>query len=626
MDKTALEKLATLIRYYILTSTTQAGSGHATSSLSAVEIAVTLFFRYLRSDLDDPAQPANDRFILSKGHASPLLYALYAVAGKLSEKDLLGLRTFDSPLEGHPSMRFPFTEVPTGSLGQGLSVGIGEALALRMRVTKDKLQMVHLPIIYVLMGDGELAEGQVWEAIQYASYKKVNNIIALIDVNRLGQSGETQYGHDMQTIAKRIAGFGWRTYIVENGHDLELTDKAFAMALEQGNTSDVPAAILFKTIKGKGVTFWEDSNGWHGVPVPKEELRKALEELGPVDTKLHAVIQGPQGLVPEVTGELIDNRDWTSEQKNYGAGKSLSTRKAFGIALARLGHRYPNVVVLDGDVQNSSYASEFAGIFPDRFLQMFIAEQNMVSVALGMAKQGLQPVVSTFGCFLTRAADQLRMAALSNLPMIVNGTHGGVSIGADGPSQMGLEDIALFRALLGSTVVYPADAFAVEALLEELLKRNVGIGYIRTTRPTTLLIYSKDDQFPIGGSKTFSGENDTVAVVAAGITVHEALKAQKQLSGEGIGIRVIDCYSIKPIDTQALEKAADETKGIIVVEDHYPQGGLGEAVLSALAQHPKVPIVQLNVSKPARSGTTEELLAYEALDAAGIIKAVHTLH
>lgn len=655
MDTPALEKLARLIRYYILTMTTAAGSGHLTSSLSSVELATMLFFRYFHFDLDHPENPNNDRLIFSKGHATPLYYSLFAAAGKISEKDLMEYRSFDSVLEGHPTSRFPFAEAATGSLGQGLSIAAGEALALRATATgkfhvpsdapvNEGHKMISgntatvadrgtaAPHVYVLLGDGELAEGSVWEAAAFASKQKLNNLIAIVDVNRLGQSEETAYEYHTEIYQRRFDTFGWST-IVLDGHDFNQIDGVLQKALDHQSG---PVAIIAKTIKGKGVSFLEDKNGWHGKALSKDELTKALAEVGEVDKELVGIVKKPEENVSPGSKPNIQNTVYGIQ---YSA--PTSTRQAFGNALVRLGEAYLAMVVLDGDVQNSTYTELFHKKYPDRFLEGYIAEQNMVGVATGLSKLGYIPWATTFSVFFTRAFDQIRMSALSGVDIKFCGSHAGVAIGADGPSQMGLEDIAMFRSVQGSTVLSPSDAYATEKLVSEMMKTK-GVVYMRTMRDATPIIYSEKDTFPIGGSKTHtvssiknqvSGKNmtpdrlirDTATVVATGVTVPEALKAQNELAKEKIFIRVIDCYSIKPIDVAALEKAASETKALIVVEDHHPEGGLGEAVKSALAGNPKVPIVHLSVTKTPRSGKPDELLAYEGIDAPAIMKAVRSV-
>ncbi len=613
---TQLLDLTKRIRHDILTITTTAGSGHPTSSLSAVEMMTVLFFKHLRYDMNNPKNPSNDRVIFSKGHASPLYYSLYAAAGVISRDELLKYRTFDSVLEGHPTERFAYTEAATGSLGQGLSIGLGEALALRMQFGGN-----NTPRVFVLAGDGEIAEGSVWEAAAAASYKRVDNLFLFVDINRLGQSDPTMYGHDVSVFVNRFTAFGWRVVTIEHGNELDVVEKAFDTVVQ---TDGRPTVILAKTQKGAGISFLADKEGWHGKPLSKDELPKAIAELGEVDTSLiGTVIPAPEpepGL--KVPGKLIP--DQVGDDKLV-YDKPTATRKAFGNALKRLGASHPDIVAIDGDTKNSTYIDSFGTAFPDRFIELFIAEQNMLGVAVGFSARGYHPVVASFACFLLRAADQIRMATFSGSNILINGSHSGVSIGEDGPSQMGLEDLSLFRSVHGSTVLYPSDAVSTERLAELALQQK-GIVYIRTSRPETKILYTTDDTFTIGGSKVYPGKNEIVTVVAAGVTLHEALDAQSVLEKEGIGIRVIDCYSVKPIDAMTLRTAAGETKAIIVVEDHYAEGGLGEAVQSALAQTPVVPIHHLAVTKTPRSGKAKELLSFEEIDSAAIVRTVRKFH
>ncbi len=624
MDFSAHQKLAALIRYYILAMTTAAGSGHATSSLSSVELATMLYFKYLRFDLDHPDNPANDRVIFSKGHASPLFYALYAAAGKLTEKELLAYRTIGSVLEGHPTPRFPFTEAATGSLGQGLSVGVGEALALRLGSGEqaEPSTLNPLPHVYVLLGDGELAEGSVWEAAQAAGFHKLNNLIAIVDVNRLGQSQETMNEYHAEIYQRRFDTCGWST-IVLDGHNLNEIDGVYQKALDHRRG---PIAVIAKTVKGKGVSFLEDKNGWHGKALTKEEFEKAIKELGDIDKGIMGKVMKPE---KHDMKDMQDMPDIDTRQSRHAPlastlyNKPTATRKAFGNALVRLGND-PRLIVFDGDMQNSTYTELFAKKFPERFIQSYIAEQNMVGMALGFASRGYLPVVSTFASFLTRAHDQIRMASISGATILVNGSHAGVSIGADGPSQMGLDDIALFRGIVGSTVLSPSDPYQTERLVE-LMVGQKGIVYIRTARPETPVIYSEKDTFSIGGStmhpSVIPAKNDKpVTIIATGVTVHESLKAQKELAEKGVGVTVIDCYSIKPIDATTIQKAAMESERIIIVEDHYPEGGLGEAVRSVLPEK-SCKIIHLAVKKLPRSGTPEELLDYEQISAKHIVSA-----
>jgi transketolase len=600
-----LEGLARLIRYYSLVSTTEAGSGHPTSSLSAADLMTGLLFGgTFRSDLDDPAHPNNDRLIFSKGHASPLFYAVWAAAGKVTEKELLTLRKFNSPLEGHPTPAFRYTEAATGSLGQGLSIGAGMAMNAKYL---DKLPYR----TYVLLGDSEMAEGSVWEAMEIAAYYKLGNLVGILDVNRLGQRGETMYGHDLSIYKRKVAAFGWEPIVID-GHHLPQIVTAFEQASQMG---DKPYMIIAKTLKGKGVSFIEDRNGWHGKALKKDELARALRELGPVNKDLRGRIEQPQGARPEPVKAM------QAALVSYTTDKPVATRHAYGTALSRLAPQYPDIVALDGEVSNSTYAEIFKNGHPDHFFEMYIAEQNMVGMALGLSVRGRIPFVSTFAAFLTRAADQIRMSQYSNGNIKFCGSHAGVSIGEDGSSQMGLEDIALFRAVLGSVVLYPSDAVSTEKLVEEMAKHK-GICYLRTTRMETPTLYRNDEAFWIGGSKVLrSNIKDTATIVAAGITLHEALKAYEELKKENILVRVIDLYSVKPVDVATLRQAAEDTGFIITVEDHYAEGGIADAVRTALSMHP-APLHALAVRAMPKSGKPDELLDYEGINAKAIVEAV----
>lgn len=601
-----LRRIATLMRYYILFMTTEAGSGHPTSSLSATELMACLFFGgFFRYDADHPQCPNNDRLIFSKGHASPLFYALWAAAGELTEKDLLTYRKFGSPLEGHPTVAFPFVEAATGSLGQGLSIGLGMALNAKYL---DKLPYR----TYVLLGDSEMAEGSQWESMEIASYYKLDNLIGVLDVNRLGQRGETMYGWDLGAYEKRILSFGWRTLIFD-GHSIPEVLAAYEEALR---ATDQPVMLIGKTIKGKGVSFIENKNGWHGKPLKREEYDRALKELGDIDKSVRGEISFPEDLKPKEQA-----RGGPLKKMDYPADKPVATRKAYGNALVRIFPQFPNLVSLDGEVSNSTYAEIFKEAFPERFFEMYIAEQNMVGAALGLSRRGKIPFVSTFGAFLTRAFDQIRLSQYSDANIKFVGSHAGVSIGEDGPSQMALEDIAMFRAILGSVVLYPSDAVSTEKLVEEAAK-HAGIVFIRTTRMETPILYGPEETFAIGGSKVLrKSEKDRATVIGAGVTLHEALAAYEALKKENVLIRVIDLYSIKPIDEKTLRQAASDTRAIITVEDHYPEGGMGEAVGSALSTSP-VSIRCLAVRKKPKSGKPEELLDYEEISRAAIIKKV----
>jgi transketolase len=613
-----LEKIAKLIRYYILVSTTEAGSGHPTSSLSATDLMTGLLFGgTFRFDIDHPEHPNNDRLIFSKGHASPLFYALWAAAGKLTEKEILTLRKFGSRLEGHPTVAFPFVEASTGSLGQGLSIGLGMALNAKYI---DKLPYK----TYVLLGDSEMSEGSQWEAVQIAAYYKTDNLIGIIDVNRFGQRGETMYGHDLSAYKKRISSFGWETILID-GHSLPEIIVAYEKAFHVNNR---PVMIIAKTLKGKGISFLEGQDGWHGKATNKEELARALQELGVIDTSIRGEIPKPKDMRPDpslsplakgrIKGGIIE------QLINYPADKPVATRKAYGKALVRIFPRFPDIVVLDAEVSNSTYSEIFKKKFPERFFEMYVAEQNMVGTALGFSRRGKIPFVSTFGAFFTRAFDQIRMSQYSDANIKFVGSHAGVSIGQDGPSQMGLEDIAMFRAILNSVVLYPSDAVSTEKLVEEAAN-HIGIVYIRTTRKDTPVIYNNDEEFPIGRNKVLrKSSNDVIAVIAAGITLFEALNAYEELKKSDILIRVIDLYCIKPIDKKALKEALGTTRYIITVEDHYAEGGIGEAVRSALSDH-GVPIYSLAVRKMPKSGKPEELLDYEEISKDAIIKKIKEL-
>jgi transketolase len=603
-DQGKLEKLSKLIRYYSLAMSTEAGSGHPTSSLSATELMAGLLFGgSFRYDLDNPDNPNNDRLIFSKGHASPLFYSLWVAAGAVSEKDLMSYRKFDSPLEGHPMPEFRYTEAATGSLGQGLSIGVGVALNAKYL---DKLPYR----TYVLLGDSEMAEGSQWESIQIAAWYGLSNLVGVIDVNRLGQRGETMYGHNIEAYAKRIGAFGWETIMIDGHSYPQVLD-----AYEKAARSDRPVMIIAKTIKGKGVSFLEDKNGWHGVALKKEDFERAVKELGEIDRSVRGEISRPEKLKPQsVEPQAASTVNWPMD-------KPVATREAFGHALARIYPQFPAIVSLDAEVSNSTMSKIFKDAYPDRFFEMFIAEQNMAGAAVGLARQGKIPFVSTFAAFFARAFDQIRMSRYSDANIKFVGSHAGVSIGQDGPSQMGLEDIAMFRAILNSVVLYPCDAVSADRLVEEAA-RHKGIVYIRTTRMATQILYGADETFVIGGSKVLrKSDRDIATVVAAGVTLHEALKASDELKKEGIPVRVIDLYSVKPLDEATLRDAAKSTGLIVTVEDHYPEGGIGEAVRSALTPL-SVPVYSLAVRKEPRSGSPEELLDYEEISQKAIVSKV----
>lgn len=604
--KQILEQKAANLRIHSILSTSEAGSGHPTTCLSAADIVSALFFHAMRYDTADAQNPNNDRFILSKGHAAPLLYGAYAEAGIIPVDDLKTLREIDSILEGHPTPRFEWTEVATGSLGQGLSLGLGMALNGKYLDKSDYR-------VYVLLGDGETAEGGVWEAAALASHYQLNNLIGIVDVNAQGQSQRTMYAFDIDTYCKRFDAFGWQAIGID-GHDFD----EILPALEQAkHSTDKPTMIVAKTYKGKGVSFLENEDNWHGKAVPKgEELDKALAELGALNTDNSVQIEGPNPI------NIQSTTPTACEPPSYQSDDEVATRGGYGIGLAKLGTANPNVVALDGDTKNSTYAEQFMHLHPDRFFEMFIAEQNLVGAGIGLAKRGKIPFVSTFAAFLSRAYDHIRMSAISQANIKYAGSHCGVSIGEDGPSQMGLEDLAMFRAIPGSVVLYPSDAVSAERLVAEAAAHE-GIVYIRTSRPKTAILYDADDEFPIGGSKVVKkSADDRVTVVAAGVTLHEALKASEILAADGIAIRIIDLYSVKPIDAEGLIAAAAETNDtLITVEDHYPEGGLGDAVLDAVATH-GVHVHKLAVTGIPRSGKPDELLERHGISTNAIVEKV----
>ena len=606
--KNFLKQKATNLRIHSIISTSEAGSGHPTTCLSAADIVSALFFHAMRYDRSEAQHPNNDRFILSKGHAAPLLYAAYAEAGIIPTEKLRTLRQIDSILEGHPTPRFEWTEVATGSLGQGLSLGLGMALNGKYLDESDYR-------VYVLLGDGETAEGGVWEAAALASHYQLNNLIGIIDVNALGQSQRTMYAFDVDTYCRRFEAFGWQTIGID-GHNFDEILPALAQAKA---STDKPTMIVAKTFKGKGVSFLEDADNWHGKAVAKgEELDKALAELGPLHLDVPIQIESPPPIDKRVDQAVATE----CEPPDYPAGEEVATRGGYGIGLAKLGSVNPNVVALDGDTKNSTYAEQFMTLHPNRYFEMFIAEQNLVGAGIGLAKRRKIPFVSTFAAFLSRAYDQIRMSAISQANIKYAGSHCGVSIGEDGPSQMGLEDIAMFRAIPEAVVLYPSDAVSAERLVAEAAAHE-GIVYLRTSRPKTAILYDADEGFPIGGSKVIrQSDADKVTVVAAGVTLHEALKAHETLAAEGIAIRVIDLYSIKPIDTEALKAAAVQTNNtLITVEDHYPEGGLGDAVLDAVATE-GVYVHKLAVTGVPRSGKPEELLEHHGISANSIVQKI----
>jgi transketolase len=584
-----------------------AGSGHPTSAMSAADLMAVLADGYLRYDFSNPKSVGNDRLVFSKGHASVLLYSIYRAAGVISEDEMLRYRTLASPLEGHPTPLLPWVDVATGSLGQGLPFGVGMALAAKYLERLDTR-------VWVLCGDSELAEGSIWEALEHASHFELDNLTAIFDVNRLGQRGETMVGWDLDRDVRRVEAFGWNAIPID-GHDVEAIDEAFAAAV---STTGKPTLVIARTLKGKGVKAVENKNGFHGKPLEHPEA--AIEELGGV-RDIHVDVAKP-------TVTPADRPPSSPlELPRYEVGEEVATRKAYGDALAALGASRPDVVALDGEVSNSTFAEEFAKAFPDRYFEMYIAEQQMVAAAVGLQAVGWRPFASTFAAFLSRAYDFVRMAAVSRATMSLCGSHAGVSIGEDGPSQMGLEDIASLRAVHGSTVLHPCDANQTARLVAAMADTG-GISYLRTLRPATRVLYGPDEEFEIGGSRVLrSSENDEVALVGAGITVHEALAAADALADDDISARVIDLYSIKPLDVATLRDAVEATHGrLVTVEDHWADGGLGDAVLAALADEENPPrVVKLAVREMPKSGKPDELLAAAGIDAEHIAAAARRL-
>jgi transketolase len=601
-----LRARAAQLREHSLRATSEAGSGHPTSCLSAADIVAALFFDVLRYDPKDPGNPDCDRFVLSKGHAAPLLYAAWAEAGAMPIEQLLTLRRIDSPLEGHPTPHFAGTVAATGSLGQGLSVGVGLAWNAKQLTHADQR-------IYVLCGDGEVAEGSVWEAIALAAHQKLDNLVAIVDVNALGQSQRTMYGFDVAGYAARFAAFGWHAIPID-GHDMATIVAAFE---EASAVREKPVAIIARTKKGQGVSTLADKDNWHGKPVPKgADLEKAVAEVR---------VAAPPVALPPVRARGAKRQMTNGARKamaapDYAADAQVATREAYGTALAKLGSVDPTVAVIDADTKNSTFAERFLAAHPQRYLEAYIAEQNMVGVAVGLSAAGRTPFVSSFACFLTRAFDHIRMAAISRANLKIAGSHCGVSIGEDGPSQMGLEDLAMMRAVPHSVVLYPSDAVSTERLVEAMAAQR-GIHYLRLTRPKGPILYGRDETFAIGGSKVVrQSANDKLTIVAAGVTVIEALGAHALLAKEGIAVRIVDAYSVKPIDADGLRAAARATGGrVLVVEDHYAEGGLGDAVLNALSGD-SVTVTKQAVTDLPRSGKPAELLAMFGLDAASIAK------
>jgi transketolase len=605
------EALARQLRADSIRCSTAAGSGHPTSSLSAADLMAVLLAGHLRYDWSEPKNPANDHLIFSKGHASPLAYALFRAAGAITDQELLTFRKLGSRLEGHPTPVLPWVDVATGSLGQGLPIAVGIALAGK--------RLFQAPYhVWTLTGDSELAEGSIWEGLDHAGHERLANFTAIFDVNRLGQRGPTELEWNLDAYAARVSAFGCEPIVVD-GHDLAAIDAALGRARAAGR----PTVIVARTVKGKGVSFLEDKEGWHGKALDAEQARRALAEIGDVPSRTFPT-RKPDAWQPPAR-PAARKPEW----KTYR--EPVATRKAYGEALAALGAARADVVVLDGEVGNSTHAEDFKQTAADRFFEMYIAEQQMVAAAVGMQVVGLVPFASTFAAFMTRAFDFIRMAAISRANVRLCGSHAGVSIGEDGPSQMALEDLAMMRAVHGSTVLYPCDANQTARLVGLMVER-VGISYLRTTREKTPILYTDGlADFRIGGSRIVrgGGADDAVAVVAAGITVHEAVRAVDELAGT-IRARVIDAYSVKPIDGAALVDALRVTGGrLCVVEDHWAAGGLGEAVLAALAEagvlHEVRGFVHLAVREMPGSGKPAELLDAAGISARHIAAAVRGL-
>ena len=588
-----LTKVLKQIQANILLSSTNAGSGHPSSSLSPAHIITAIFFTKMRFDLNNPDNIDNDRLIFSKGHATSLYYSLYKACGYITQDELMTYRKFGSRLEGHSSVRFPFTEVMTGSLGQGLGVSVGEAVALKKQGSLAK--------IYCLVGDGELAEGSIYEGFSSASYYNLDNLITIIDLNKLGQSGITQLAHDTTTLKKRLESFGQEVFVIENANNMD--ECLNCLHLVTYDSSKKPKVIIAKTLKGAGVSFLSNREGYHGKVLTKDQCREALKELGEVDMKFCHPINS----IPTV--KTIQKPKISSELEIV---KGQSTRQAYANTLKQIVGQNPQVIVLDAEVSNSTYVDTIAKDYPNNFLEMFIAEQNMISVATGLSKVGFVPFCSAFGAFLSRAYDQIRMTQYADTIINIAGSHCGVSIGADGPSQMALEDIAIFRAITDSWVLYPCDSISTANLVGLMSRREKGLNYLRLTRDNLGDIYNENSQFLIGGSNVLT-DWSSIAILACGVTIPEAIKASKIMP-----MTVVDMYSIKPIDTARIEEICRKCKLIITIEDHHKEGGLYDSVLATGKVN--IPIYQLAVTNMPQSGTKEELLKHCKIDKDSILE------
>jgi transketolase len=648
-----LQNIALNLRIDSIRATTASKSGHPTSCMSAADIVATIFCNFLRYDIKNPKNPNNDRFILSKGHAIPVVYAAWKQLGVISDKELMTLRKFDSKLEGHPTPRFEYNEAATGSLGQGLAIGAGMALNAKHEKLDYKT--------YVMLGDGEISEGSVWEAAEVCAHYNLDNLITIVDCNRLGQSGESLHNHHVEKYAKKFEAFGFKTFVID-GHDIEQIIKTIEQAHE---IKDQPIVIVAKTFKGYGLENIQDKNGYHGKPFKTEELDKVIDELkqrfirawefqGKANadrldpSRRSLLVRPPQGERPnnqpdrpkeaagrlDVSVEALAKSEGPNRSvqlnlqkdinsKFFNQDQKIATRKAFGYALVALGKENKNIFALDGDVQNSTYTEFFAKEIPDRFIECFIAEQTMVGVTTGLELRGKIAFAATFGTFFTRAYDQIRMAGIGRNALRLCGSHCGVSIGEDGPSQMALEDLAMMRTIPNSIILYPSDGVSAYKLTELMANYNDGVSYLRTSRPATPMLYNKDEKFEIGGCKVLrQSDNDKACIIAAGVTLHEALKAHQELKEQGIDVSVIDLYSVKPLDEKTIKAIAQKSGNkIVTVEDHYIQGGLGEAVATALVND-SISVHILAIKNISRSGKPEKLLAHAQIDAKNVVKKI----
>jgi transketolase len=608
-----LKDIANKLRIHSIEATNASNSGHPTSCCSAADIMSVLFFNVMRYTIEEPRHPNNDRFVLSKGHAAPILYAAWAEAGLFPASDLLELRKLTSDLEGHPTPRLNFVDVATGSLGQGLSCAAGMAYTGKYFDKADYR-------VYCLIGDGESAEGSIWEALAFASRYNLDNLVAIFDINRLGQSEATMLEHDLDVYKARVEAFGWNAHVVD-GHDVDTLVKAF---WDASHVKGKPTALLAKTYKGHGIPGIADADNWHGKPLGNQtgEAVKAIKE--------NIINSGPHNVIPQqptVTLSPVSTSVVLSQPPSYKLGETVATRLAYGTGLVKIGKTNDRVIAMDGDTKNSTFAQKFKDAFPDRFIECYIAEQNLVGVGIGCGTRDRTiPFISTFAAFFSRAFDQIRMGAISQTNANFVGSHAGVSIGEDGPSQMALEDIAMFRSVPGSTVFYPTDAVSTERAVE-LAANTKGICFIRTSRPNVPVIYENDEPFAVGKAKVVRrADNDQVTVIGACVTLYEALKAADILAGSGVNIRVIDPFTIKPIDAATIIENAEETGGrIITVEDHYAEGGIGEAVASAVAHRPGIIVKRLFVPEVPRSGQSAELMEKYGISASCIVKAVQSI-